>query len=558
MMNNNNSYQLFVKSFLLLLLCIAMPIKNSIAQNNNINYSVDLSTDKSFYVVGEIIGIKTIIPEFLIYKNSKHDYIYCDLISQEGNIKSSIKLMLTNGMGKGQIFIPNNLKSGYYILRAYTRQMRTTPSSYAFLEIKIVNINDANTCTIGSNQRIKLDIDSVINTPEIEIKGLLKKYTKREKVSFSFVLDTLLYSSSSVSISVIPKQAFASNKLKAELIADISVDSNLAFYENRGFTFIGKLSHTDSGNTDGGKRIFVNIMNTKNTQAIITDSNGYFYLSMPNIYNEQEVYISTDTVDKDARVLVIKDYDTYSNYLLNKELRLTNEQKNFALLLSQNIALRKSFTKNVKPTIVAEKKEAIPFYYEPDQVTVIMDYVDMPTLRMYFEEIPNGAQLYKQKGKTKARIYDKNEIPLVLEPIIMIDYVVVNVLDAVLELSPKSINRIEVVKQYYQLGDVSFGGIVNIITNNSDFGGFNFANSSAVINYNFLNEYLPFDNGFSTENNDLDTRTTLCWNPNPMIYDGKFEIKFRTSDVINNYNVVIQGLDNQGKPFCFTRDFEVE
>ena len=63
---------------------------------------------------------------------------------------------------------------------------------------------------------------------------------------------------------------------------------------------------------------------------------------------------------------------------------------------------------------------------------------------------------------------------------------------AVLKINPKRIDRIEIINQYYQKGELSVGGIINFISKDNDFGGFEFKNSSLVINYMFLNETYSF------------------------------------------------------------------
>ena len=547
----------YFKSVIILLISFAFSIGYISAQSNIDESSVILTTEKNFYVIGETIGLKVVIPRSDFNNIYKKEYVYCDLISQEGQIKDAIKLELSNGSGKGQIKIPRVLKSGYYIIRAYTRQMRSKPESYSFVEIKIINIENEQTLGFGSNHYIKLIPEPIIENKEISVKGLLNKYSKREVIDINIEIDTSNVNKKSVSVSVIPKLTFSSNNNNVEVVKDIPIDSNFIFNEDAGFTLTGIIKHTDSAYTVSGKRLFISVLGTKEVRTAISDSLGFFFVSMPSIYNNHEVYISTDTVDRNARIIIIKDNDNYSNYQLNKIIRITDQEKDLALLLSQNIAIKNSFLKS--DTAHSIQNNPIPFYDKPDRVTTIMDYVDMPTLTMYFTEVPNGAHLYKRKNKTKVRIYDKNEIPLVLDPLIMVDYVAINDLDPILSISPKSMNRIEVVNQYYQLGDAVFGGIINFITNNNDFGGLDFASSSLVINYSFLNEYKAFDNGVFDVNLSVpDTRTTLYWNPEPKIVDGNIKVECRASDVALTYSIVVKGINKDGKEFYFTQDFIVE
>ena len=545
-----------VRVYLVVFILLFVPVASVMAMHATDGISI--STDRAFYVVGELVHIKVYRPKVNDSYKIKRDYVYCDLISQGGDMKLSQKLMLIDGSGELQMKIPKNTKSGYYIIRAYTRQMRTEPLSYAFVEIKIVNIIESDVVGKGRLQGIKLTEDSNIKNAETTIDGLLSNYKRRDSVSFKINVDTSIYCQESLSISVVPKLSFFNNKLKSSLLHKLVIDTNINFAEKRGFTLSGYISQSDSTKTVAGKVIYLSVRGTKQIQTTISDSVGRFYVSMPKIYNEHSVYISTDTVDKNAKIFINKDNDQYFNYLLNKEFRLSSEEKKMALLLSQNVAINESFAVKLNKQ---KESEAIiikpPFYYKADETVVIMDYVDMPKLGMYFTELPGRARLYKKHKKTKIKVLASNDVPLVLDPLILIDYVAVNDLDEILKINPKSINRIEVVNQYYQLGDVSFGGIISFISNNDDFGGFNFAKSAMVINYSFLNECASTENR-NTSVSMPDTRTTLYWNAKPKIEDRAINVEFTTSDVAETYSVIIEGVKTNGDRFYFTKDFIVK
>jgi hypothetical protein len=298
----------------------------------------------------------------------------------------------------------------------------------------------------------------------------------------------------------------------------------------------------------------VSIVGTKNVYTSITDSTGKFYVNLPNIYNEHEVYISTDTIDKNAKILIYKDNDLRADFWLDKEFSIIKDEKNLALSLAQGIAIKKNF--NGDNNKKNHEMEFQSFYDKPNETTVIMDFIDLPNLHMYFTELPSSVRLFKKKGRYEARILDKNGIQLLLNPLIMVDYVAVNDLKSVLEINPKTINRIEVVNEYYQKGDVSFGGIINFISNNNDFGGLEFKNSSLVINYSFLSEDIKSQDINSSEL--IDSRATLFFSPSVNAINGNMKLSFNTSDVLGEFSVIIQGVDSDGEKFIFQKDFTVE
>jgi len=255
-----------------------------------------------------------------------------------------------------------------------------------------------------------------------------------------------------------------------------------------------------------------------------------------------------------AIILIDKDYDLKSDYWFEKDFRLSSSEKKLVLKLAQNNAILKLFNKKTsdRESTVATK----PFYGKADEITAIMDFIDLPRLHMYFTELPSSVHLYKRNHKYKARIWGADNIPLFENPLIMVDYVAVNDLDRVLKLTPKSINRIEVINTYYQKGDMSFGGIINFISNNNDFGGLEFKNSSLVINYSFLTPYNSIEPIY--DENIPDARSTLYWNPSPIINGSESFINFQTSDVEGEFEIIVKGLDKNGDSFIVRKGFRVE
>ena len=59
-----------------------------------------------------------------------------------------------------------------------------------------------------------------------------------------------------------------------------------------------------------------------------------------------------------------------------------------------------------------------------------------------------------------------------------------------------------------------------------------------------------------TENELPDIRTTLYWNPNPTIKDGKAIIEFYNDDVCKKFKVVVEGIDLDGKLVHIDKELE--
>ncbi|MBV6646107.1 MAG: TonB-dependent receptor plug domain-containing protein [Cyclobacteriaceae bacterium] len=70
--------------------------------------------------------------------------LYVELVDQEGVITERV-IKIENGTGHGNLPIPDNLKSGWYRVRAYTNFMRNFPQELFFRkDVQVVNVREEN------------------------------------------------------------------------------------------------------------------------------------------------------------------------------------------------------------------------------------------------------------------------------------------------------------------------------------------------------------------------------------------------------------------------------
>lgn len=100
--------------------------------------------DRPYYTGGETIWYKVYLTAGPYHEPSQlSQTIYVELINQNKEVIQQIKLLSINGLASGSIMLPDTLKSGKYLLRAYTNWMRNFEESYFFQRsIKIWNINN--------------------------------------------------------------------------------------------------------------------------------------------------------------------------------------------------------------------------------------------------------------------------------------------------------------------------------------------------------------------------------------------------------------------------------
>ena len=123
---------------------------------------VDLN--KSTYLSGETIWMKTyLISGFHNQPSPLSGVVYLELVSSDGKLVEQITVESREGFGASQISLPNDIKTGNYLLTGYTNWMKNFGSEYFFQKhITIFNIQDDK----PTHEPILNTLDTVLFFPE--------------------------------------------------------------------------------------------------------------------------------------------------------------------------------------------------------------------------------------------------------------------------------------------------------------------------------------------------------------------------------------------------------
>jgi len=544
-----------IKKYTLLLgLLLVFSCQNVFGQStNSILY---LSVNKNLMVVGETIDVKLFYNHYL-QDTMPVSYVYCDLVGQDGVVYAGSKLRLDKQSADFQIEIPSFLLSGNYLLRAYAPSMRNNPFLYAMSWIRIINSKTSDILAIKTDGANALIIDALSQSNKIKISGLADSYNKRALIDCKLLLDSnLIYPS--LSISVVKKEAYLPQQISLIRNTTYNNDKQIVT-SNSDALFISGHLEAEKGSTINSlsrQRVYCSIRGSHDIFSTITDSVGYFSIKLPDMYDKHDVFITTEKMNNNVRILIDRDFDNQTVYKWNKDFYLTKEELDCALKTAQNLAVLQSFSpKMVKDSSVNNLRS---FYGNPDEVIIINDYIDLGGLSMYFTELPGNVHLHKKDNHYEARIINPQYTQLYQEPLIMVDYVVVNDLNEVLKMDAKKVNRIEIVRDYYFKGGASFGGILNFITNNNDFGGYGFSPSSISMSYDFLAVLSENNTDSISTDSKPDARNTLLWKPNVVVKNNEVKLNFYTADSPGKYLLIVKGIDKNGQQVFYSANFEVK
>jgi hypothetical protein len=506
-------------------------------------------TDRSLYISGETIFISAVAagPDA-----GTSRILYCELVTPSGIKTAGAKLNMEEGRAAGCLRIPQETISGTYYLKAYTRVMRNYgPSGYFYS--RIVIIHPGNTETLPFNPADTKAVDSLpLSNPTSDgpfsISSSKLRVKSRDTVTLSINgPENIADKYRLVSLAVVPLGSLA--PYRTELPANTG-ESRGGYYitETRGLSLSGKVTDRASGKEIPGSRVNLSIIGQKDIRVQKSDSTGRFYFSLPPLTGNHDLFICTETFDEyQPMVLIDNDFCPERASLPSPELRLSDSLKDCATSMARNYLVSREFQPEKSAIHSEETVPPLSFYGKPTEVLFMDKYIDLPSLSEYFTELPLEIKLRRSQGKRYFRFTSTQAEMVIYDPLVLVDWVAIDNIDQVLGISPRSIERIELVNAPYVKGDMIYGGIISLVSRKADFAGIDLPSSGAFIQYEFLSECTDEGPEAPPAANLPDARNTVYWNPN-LTFDstGKVSVNFASPDTPGRYMIVLSVVDPDG------------
>jgi hypothetical protein len=330
----------------------------------------------------------------------------------------------------------------------------------------------------------------------------------------------------------------------------------------------GRLVNKNTQAPESGKYLFLSKPGKIATfQYSGTDSSGIFSFTLPVSENVIDLIIQPEMADANSSIMISS---AFSEEYLQK-----NEEPDSINTIAPTYIARWSINyqvsrlygirnsgKPLQPVLSATESKR--FYGKPDIELHMDDYIKLPVMEEVFFELTPGALLKRKRNNYTMTIFDPvSNLPYEKPPVVFIDGVVFNNMNAVGAMDPETVERIDVVKDLYMVGDYIFFGIVNIITKTGDCSSVTLPDYAVRMYYRVVD---PVETFLSTEYSTSDSkksripdfRNTLYWNPS-LISDngGKKNVEFWTSDEAGQYEISLQGINN-GKPVSLKKVITVK
>lgn len=554
---------IFKQGLLLLLLLASIRLAGQQNEGFSLVEKVNLITDRSFYISGEQVWFKAWVSSFTKNDLPPSGILYIEIISPDGKSISRVKSLIEDSQANGFVEIPDDVITGTYYVRAYTKYMRNAgPESFACVGIRIVNPQRKDFLS-GSDT---MAFQAMGEVPAVDGKLLVINHYKQsfqpnEKVDVSVV--------SAVSqkmhlhelcISVVPDWT-SSTAVVSSSNRKPQPETEVFFPEIRGLTISGKLMDLSTETVVRNSRVNLSIIGPgRDFMSRFTDSAGRFSFALPAYTGYRDLFIGAEKSDlANQAILVDNDFCAMPVRLPEPEFRLSPDERKLAIKLAANARLNRIF-KNESSAIQAQADtSAAAFYGTPTDVLKFEDYIQLPTLEEYFNELPGLVKVRKRNGQKYFKVIGDQPEMLVFDPLVLVDWVAVDDPEKILAAAPTDILRIEVVNLPYVKGDLTFGGIISIISKKGDFAGVDLPSSGIFLNYLFLQERYTNGNRLIAQEGIPDARNTIYWNPALVLnHDGSANFSFITPETPGKYAIVIKCLTDEGELFSDKLTIEVK
>lgn len=528
-----------------------------VALSQPLKERVILFPDRNLFISGEYIQFSALVkPEKDSAEVSR--ILYCELITPEGRRMSGGKYAATNYSVTGSLIVPPDLISGDYYLKAYTKSMRNEgPSVYSYDYIKVINpfrseINAQKSAvnnTGASDFKAESEMSrSSVRVPEDAFPG--------ENLKIMIEDSSVCRNLKNATISVVPEFTLSDRSITP--VVKPVINDILHLPETKGILITGIVKNRSGNGFIPAIRVNLSITGEgRDFLSATTGDDGRFIFSVPDYIGKRDIFLCTESTDSlDPEIFVDNDFCNLPVELPEEHFDLSEAERDIGLSMAARLNLHTYFNDDSLSREGNKYEETPVFYGSPDKILTMDEYVQLPTLEEYFNELPVPVKVRKRSGQKFFKVLGTQAELLEFDPLVLVDLVVIDDPEKILALDPRDINRIDIVNALYVKGDRIFGGVVNIISRNGDFAGISLPSSGVFVNYSFLSTTGNNQEQPSVISEIPDTRNTILWKAVIKPTECS-EISFTAPGTPGKYLVVIRGVDENGKEVRGVWPFEV-
>ncbi|MBS1604309.1 MAG: hypothetical protein JST42_16705 [Bacteroidetes bacterium] len=551
------------------------PVTQAVSAVSPIQEKIFVHTDKDTYLAGEILWFSTYVLDAASKRPlSLSKVAYVEIISSEQRPVFQGKIALDQGHGSGSFQLPYSVRSGNYLLRAYTSWMKNSgPQSFFEKYITIINtLLDYDTSTTINSTLPPAPAAPTTSTTPLTLTTDKTTYGPREKVTLKI---SGCPAASDLSLSVTLQDS----------IQALSQDDILSFYnspaetpsrlrsanlpEYAGLIVSGRVTDLRSSQPAANIGAWLSAPgNYFHLAYAVSDKDGLLTWQMGSLYGEHELVVQTAN-RTDGNRYRIEILSPYADPALREPL----PPFRFPARASRQLLLH-SIGAQAANAWQADKRrrfsqppitDTTAFFGEPDKRYLLDDYTRFGTMEEVMREYVKEVKVRDHNGSFVFNVQSDqaNQLFFDTPPLTLMDGVPVSGFNRIIGFDPLKVRKLEVITKRYFLGDTLYNGILSYSTYQGDLAGFPLDSSTYIQEFEGLQPSREFYSpAYATAKDPSgphripDLRNQLFWSPDIHLPAGASQqFTFYTSDMPGRYTAVVQGITTDGRPLKATVSF---
>lgn len=579
-----------MKKTLLILIAICTSL-TTLSQTSTYKRNINIPQEKVYvhhnttlFLTGEYIYYKVYCLNNKTQNLSNFSKIaYVELVSSNKNIVFKHKIILNKGTGQGDYFIPTSIPSGNYKIIGYTQWMKNGKlSDFYQNDISIINpFQNDQKAILSSNKDNKNELrnqsnlpsNNFINSKLIDLQVNSQYFKTRDKVTLSINnLTKDFYGNYSLSVRKIdsiqiPNRSstinFFSKNLEKNNSVDLKKTPNVYLPELRGELLSGKVINKSSKAPVQNIKVALSIPG-ENYIFKVSNTNklGVFYFNLDKEYENKNAIIQIIDDNKDQFDFSLDQHQTidYSSLIFNR-FTITPEIKDLILQNSINNQIENAYA-NVKTDSLKNIADIPLFYNKPSREYLLSDYTRFPTIKETILEVIEEAYVRQKKNEytIHVRVYDE-EVESGLQSLLLIDGAFIQNHNDIVTSKANKIKKISVVNEQYVYGSQIFEGIISMETFEGNYKNLltkDYSKNIELFKPLAQKDYFKQIYGDIDKLNRIpDKRNQLLWEPNLVLKNKQTTYSFYTSDLKGDFEISLEGINQNGKPISIRKTITV-
>ncbi|MBK8290706.1 MAG: hypothetical protein IPK96_06865 [Flammeovirgaceae bacterium] len=523
--------------------------------------------------------------KLLVSVKAKGPEIRSPIVYLIGHTRQVIKVANTNHLNNGQVDIliaKEEFGEGISHITLFNAEFKPVAQRLIFIQPKKNSMTKLTTelPEYETRSKVKITID-----PQTELKGSINLSLSISKLDSlqQFVptnIHDYLYLTSDLKGNIEwPEFYFSNDPSVAEATDhlmlthgwsrfqwdDVREETDIIKFlpEYRGHLITGKVVDRATEKTLSGITTYLASPQKKvELYESISDRDGNITFEVSDLIGPKKVFVQTLPADSVAQIKLLPPFSDQFSIRSLPPVDLSNKASKALIARSVAMQVRDVYNQPIQTTQTITDSSS--FYGTAQEEYTLNDYTRFPLMEEVMREYVKGVRLRKNNDRfifkvvngTRNIVYDN-------EPLVLLDGVPVFDTDKLMTLDPLKVMQIDVVTGKYFLGAQFFDGIVSFKTYTGDLAGFPIDPKAFTLDYDALERRSEFfspkyESPAQLESRLPDPRQLLCWVPDFTFANQREELTFYTSDQPGTYQVIIQGISEQGYPISESCIFTVK